>query len=179
MGEKRFQIGVICPAGPEEYPKGMAPKDAVYEACEIVGKLLARRGVIVVTGGKSGGMEAAARGAKSEGGLTVGVISGGERFTSNSFTDVEFVSSASLAGLDEFFLVSMCDGIIAVGGGAGTLEELTIAYRNKKPIVLLRGSGGWADRLSEPYLDERRLIEAHFANTPEEAVEMLMKTLST
>jgi len=65
-------------------------------------------------------MEAAARGAKRSGGVTVGVIKGEDRYKSNDFTDVEVVSGMSADGFDEFLIVAMCDGLIALGGGAGT-----------------------------------------------------------
>ena len=63
-----------------------------------------------------------------------------------------------------------------VGGSTGTLNELTIAYAEARPVVILRGSGGWSDRIAPVlhkgrYLDERETVEISFADTPEEAVE--------
>jgi hypothetical protein len=69
-----------------------------------------------------------------------------------------------------------CDAIVMIGGGCGTLNELTIAYAEGRPVVVLRGSGGWADRI-EPvlyegrWLDDRKTVSIDFANTPAEAVE--------
>lgn len=52
-------------------------------------------------------------------------------------------------------LVSSCDAIIAIGGGSGTLNEITVAYQKKIPIFVMKGTGGWADKLADQYLDDR------------------------
>jgi len=172
---KKLQIGVIGYAGIEEYPKEKAPKKEIYDAAERVGFLLAEKGAIVVTGGKGGVMESAAIGAKKANGITVGIIKGSQRFRSNNFTDVEILTGMVADGFDEFMLVTMCDVLITIGGGAGTLEEVVIAYRNKKPIIALEKTGGWADKTIEKYLDERETIKVESAKTPEEAVEKAIK----
>lgn len=52
-------------------------------------------------------------------------------------------------------LVSSCDAIVAIGGGSGTLNEITVAYQKKIPIFVMKGTGGWADKLADQYLDDR------------------------
>jgi uncharacterized protein (TIGR00725 family) len=66
-----------------------------------------------------------------------------------------------------------------VGGGVGTLNELTIAYQSHRNVVVVEGTGGWADRLrgvlvDGAYLDERRTTEIALAVSPAEAVERAM-----
>ncbi|MGH2472859.1 MAG: TIGR00725 family protein, partial [Candidatus Limnocylindria bacterium] len=61
-------------------------------------------------------------------------------------------------------------------GGIGTLNELTVAYE-LKPTVILEGSGGWSSRIREvayggKHLEEAKIAELHFAQTPQEAVDM-------
>ncbi|MBU6390167.1 TIGR00725 family protein [Patescibacteria group bacterium] len=168
--QSKLQIAVIGPAGLEEYPRGNSPKESVYKTAERVGFLLAKKGVTVVTGGKGGVMESAARGARRAGGLTAGIVSGAKRFVSNRFMDVEFLTGSESPGLDELFVVLASDGIISLGGGAGTLEELSVAYRNKKPVVAINGTGGWSERLSGEYLDERKTMKIEIAKDAEEAV---------
>lgn len=175
--QKKLQIAVIGPAGIEEYPEGKRPDPRVYALAEEVGKLLAQKGAIVITGGKSGIMETAARGARSVGGMTVGVVKGPGRRTSNDFIDVEVISGSAAAGLDEFLVIGMSDGAILLGGGAGTLEEIAIAYRNKKPIVAIKGTGGWAEKLADLYLDERQLQKIFVEETALGAVTKLMSVL--
>ena len=65
-----MQVGVVGFGGAEEYPRDKAPKESVYKAAERVGFLMAQKGVIVVTGGKGGVMESAARGARKAKGIT-------------------------------------------------------------------------------------------------------------
>ncbi len=172
---KRLQIGVIGPAGREEYLAGGGASAETLKLAREVGRLLAEQGVTVVTGGKSGIMESAAEGAKSVGGMTVGVVSGGNRFVANPFIDIEIPTGVSASGYDEFLLVLMCDALIVLGGGAGTLEEITIAYRNKKPMVVLQGVPGWGRKLlSERYLDSRKTVKLEKASTAPEAVSKVI-----
>ena len=63
-----------------------APREAV-EMAEAVGRELAKRGAVVVCGGLNGVMEAVCRGAKSEGGVTIGVLPGDDPESANSFVD--------------------------------------------------------------------------------------------
>jgi uncharacterized protein (TIGR00725 family) len=175
--QKRYQIGIVGSAGNDDYNGAQgASNDMMFEA-EKIGCLLAKNNAIVVTGGKSGIMEAGARGAKKAGGQTVGVVKGKKRFTSNNFTDIEVISGMEADGFDEFLLVNMCDALIVIGGGAGTLEEITIAYRNKKPIVALNSQAGWAKKLAGKFLDNRNTVKIETANNAEEAVRKTIQLL--
>ena len=168
---KKFQIGVIGYAGPEEYPSNNAPKKSIYKIAEDVGFFIAQKGAVVVTGGKSGVMEFATRGAKKAGGITIGVVKGKKRFTSNKFTDIEFITGMESDGMDEIFIVNMCDAFIVIGGGAGTLQEISVAYRNKKPIIIIKDTGGWADKINSNYLDERKTVNIQIALNAKDAVK--------
>jgi len=174
--KRKLQIGVIGYAGKEEY-KGSTggASTKLLKLAEEVGQRLARAGATVVTGGKSGIMLAAAKGARAKNGTTVGVVKGPSRFTSNSYTDIEIISGMMADGLDELLLVLMCDALIVLGGGAGTMQELALAYRNNKPIVVIQGTGGWAERIGEEYLDERKRKKVLIASTAERAVELALK----
>ena len=105
---------------------------------EEVGRLLARRGAVVVCGGLGGVMEAACRGASREGGTTVGVLPGLDRGAANPF-----VSVAVATGLGEArnaLVVRAADALIAVGGAYGTLSEIALALKAGKPVI---GLGTW------------------------------------
>lgn len=173
---KRLQIAVIGSAGPEEY-QFKKPMTQMYQVAEIIGKELASKNCTVINGGKGGIMEAVSKGAQKGGGITVAETSGIDRFTSNKYTDVEIVTG-DVAFRGPSQLVGMSDAVIALGGGAGTLQEIAVAYRMQKPIVLLRGYGGWTDRLSSRrYLDERRLVEFIVTDNAISAVENCLKLL--
>ncbi len=119
----------------------MGPGDAGPERLEVaeeVGRLLAQRGAVVVTGGLGGVMEAASRGAASAGGMTVGLLPGAARGEAN-----EWVRVAIPTGLGELrngLVVRAADAVVAVGGGYGTLSEIALALKAGKPVV---GIGSW------------------------------------
>ena len=105
---------------------------------EEVGRLLARRGAVVVCGGLGGVMEAACRGASRAGGTTVGVLPGLDRGAANPF-----VSVAVATGLGEArnaLVVRAADALVAVGGAYGTLSEIALALKAGKPVI---GLGTW------------------------------------
>ena len=111
------------------------------EACRLaeeVGRELARRGAVVVTGGLGGVMEAACRGAKGEHGTTVGILPTGDRDDANPWVDV-----AVPTGMGEgrnALIVRAADAVVAVAGEFGTLSEIALALRLGKPVI---GLGTW------------------------------------
>jgi uncharacterized protein (TIGR00725 family) len=116
---------------------GEASPDEI-EAAERVGRELARRGAVVVCGGLGGVMEAACRGAKEEGGTTLGILPGVDRAAANPHVDV-----AVATGLGEArnaLVVRAADALIAVGGAYGTLSEIALALKGGKRVV---GVGTW------------------------------------
>jgi uncharacterized protein (TIGR00725 family) len=146
---------------------------AAYE----VGRLIAAAGAVLVSGGTTGVMEAASRGAHEAGGLTVGIIPGVERSSANKYVDISLPTGLGTAR--NLIHARGADAIVMVGGGAGTLNELTIAYQARRSVVVLEGTGGWADRIRSVlvdgrYVDERRVTEVFFATTPAAAVDKAM-----
>lgn len=131
-----------------------AGKDAL-RAAEEVGRLVARRGGVVVCGGLGGVMEAASRGAKEEGGLTVGILPGNRPDEANPFIDVPVATGM---GFTRNSLVAMnADVLIAVDGEYGTLSEIAFGLVYGRRVV---GLGTW----------DIPGVEA--APSPEEAVDM-------
>ena len=142
---------------------GSAEREQLVLA-EDVGRLLATRGAIVVCGGLGGVMEAACRGAKSVGGITVGLLPGSDRRDANPWVDVAIPTG--LGEARNALVVRAADVLIAVGGEFGTLSEIAFALKTGKPVV---GLGTW--RLERDGL-ERDPIER--ANDPREAVELAL-----
>jgi uncharacterized protein (TIGR00725 family) len=144
---------------------------------EEVGREIARRGGIVISGGLSGVMEAVSKGAKQEGGLTVALLPGFEKEEANEYVDVPIATGMGF--MRNTLTVRAADAVIMISGGIGTLNELTVAYENKPTIVLL-GTGEWADRMPEVafdrhYLDRRHSGYLHYAKTAAEAVELAFR----
>ena len=128
------------------------------QTAEAVGRGLAQAGVIVLTGGLGGVMAAACRGAKSAGGVTVGLLPGAERSAAN-----DWVTIAIPTGLGELrngLLVRAADVVIAIGGAFGTLSEVALALKTGVPVV---GIGTWAiDGIREAE-DSARALELALA----------------
>jgi uncharacterized protein (TIGR00725 family) len=152
------------------------PETTLNAAFE-VGREIGRAGAVLVSGGTTGVMEAASRGAHEAGGLTIGVLPGMDRGSANAFVDVALPTGLGTAR--NLIYTRACDAVVMVGGGAGTLNELTIAYQAGRGVVVVEGSGGWADRIrgvlvDGRYLDERRTAEIRFAPNAAEAVAIAL-----
>ena len=105
------------------------------QRAEEVGRLLAERGCVVVTGGLSEVMAAACRGAKSAGGTTVGILPGTDRRGGNEWLDVEIVTGTGHAR--NLAVAASGDAVIAVGGAWGTLSEISFAAMLGRRVVIL------------------------------------------
>lgn len=168
---------------------GAAPKpaSAPYAEAQQMGRLLAGAGYVVATGGYSGIMEAASRGAAEAGGHVVGVTCGLlenwiEGLRANQWVKEEIKYASLRERL--FHLVEFCDAAIAMGGGIGTLSEISLTWSllqtgeiAPKPLILVGAM--WrvsfetflqqADGYVRPH--DRSLVA--FADSPPEAVALL------
>lgn len=104
-----------------------------YQTAEEVGREIARRNGILVCGGLGGVMEASCRGAKSEGGLTIGIIPGSSKKEANPYVDIPIVTGISEAR--NIIVVRSSNAIIAIGGSFGTLSEIAFALKLEIPVV--------------------------------------------
>ena len=113
---------------------GAANTDAITLAlAEEVGRLVAKKGAILVCGGLGGIMEAACRGAKSAGGHTVGILPQATKEMANPYVDVPIAT-----GFGEgrnIIIARTADAVIAVAGEYGTLSELAYTLKMGKPVV--------------------------------------------
>ena len=105
---------------------------------EETGRLLAQRGAIVVCGGLGGVMEAVAKGAKANGGTTVGILPGPDPAAANAYIGIPLATG--LGEMRNFLIVRTAHALIAIGGGVGTLSEIALAQRIGKPVVGLHDS---------------------------------------
>lgn len=125
---------------------------------ERIGSALTRAGFNVLTGGLGGVMEAAARGvqlARSEGGVgqAIGVLPGTDSNESNPFLNVVVPTSLDQA---RNALIAQSDAIVVIGGGAGTLSEVSLAWSYRRLVIAMVGSGGTADKVAGTKIDERK-----------------------
>ncbi len=140
---------------------------AEYSMAENVGRLVGLRDAVLVCGGLAGIMEAAARGAKEGGGVTIGILPGHERAPANPYLDYSITTG--LGHARNLAVVSSGDAVIAIGGGYGTLSEIGLAAKLGRPVVLL---GGW--RLQRDQGTEG----IWYASSPEEAVGLAIEALT-
>ena len=130
------------------------------EDAEEIGRLLAERGCTLVCGGHGEVMAAAARGAKSVGGTTVGILPGESRADANEWID--HVVLTGIGHARNLAVAASGDAVIAVGGSYGTLAEIAFALRLGRRVVIL--DPGW------------EVDGALYASSPAEAVELALQT---
>ncbi|HWO24674.1 MAG TPA: TIGR00725 family protein [Kofleriaceae bacterium] len=134
---------------------GVAAGAPKYALAHEVGGLLCMRGFRVITGGLGGIMEAASRGARENAawtpGTVVALLPGFDPEQANPYADVVIPT-----GLDHLrnSLVAQADAIVAIGGGAGTLTEIGLAWIYRRLIVALRVDG-WSGELADRRIDNR------------------------
>lgn len=149
--KKKARIGVIGGASPDSESLEIAFK---------VGQLIGEKGAILVCGGLSGIMEAAAKGAKQTKGLTIGILPGNSPQDANPYIDI---AVATGLGYSRNSLVAMnSDVLIAINGQYGTLTEIAYGCIYGKKIIGIRT---W---------DIDGVIKAE---TAKEAVELASKNL--
>jgi len=108
-----------------------SPQEA--KLAETVGELLAQQGVTIICGGLGGVMEAVCRGAKSKGGLTVGILPGQDPSTANPWVDIPVVTG--LGEARNVAVVKSAQAVIAIGGSYGTLSEIAHALKSNIPVI--------------------------------------------
>src|SRR5947209_5916426 len=104
-------------------------RDVAYDT----GRLIAERGGVLVTGGGTGVMEAASRGARDAGGLVIGILPGPDAAAANDAVDVAIPTG--MGQLRNGLVVASGEAVIAVGGEWGTLSEIGLALKWGKPVV--------------------------------------------
>src|SRR5437867_1865567 len=118
MSPRRIRIGVM---GAGE----CSPE--IFCQAEQVGKLIAQHGAILICGGRGGVMEAAAKGAKATGGVTVGILPESDDSGANPYIDIPIVTGMG-NGRNVINILSS-QVIIAISGGYGTLSEIALALK--------------------------------------------------
>ncbi|MCA9628891.1 MAG: TIGR00725 family protein [Myxococcales bacterium] len=154
---------------------------ATEEACGLareLGRALVDQGYRVVTGGMTGVMEAASLGAHDSElyteGSVLGIIPSGEASRANAYVDIVIPSGLGYAR--NTLVVNTADAVVAVAGGAGTLNEVAMAWQLGKPIIALE-IAGWSQRLAGTRIDERQREEILAAGDVEAVMRHLARVL--
>ena len=112
---------------------GKQPSPQEAELAEEVGRKLAIKGAILVCGGLGGVMEAACKGAQSEGGVTIGILPGESRQAANPYVQIPIVTGIGYAR--NLVVVKSSQAVIAIGGSYGTLSEISHALQSGIPVI--------------------------------------------
>lgn len=139
---------------------------ATAQVARQVGQLLAQAGAVLVCGGLGGVMEAAAEGARSRDGTTLGILPGTDRGAANRFISIPIVTG--LGEARNVVVVRTSQAVIAIGGLYGTLSEIAFCLKLGVPVV---GLGTW--RPAHDGFDLPDLV--HRAGTPRDAVQKALE----
>ena len=141
---------------------GREASEELLGMAEQVGQLIARQGAVLLCGGLTGIMEAAARGAAAANGLTVGLLPGQTKNEANPYIMVPIATGLGLAR--NAIITQAADAVIAIGGAYGTLSEIAFALQFDKVVV---GLNTW---------NIKGILKAA---TAEEAVSMALNRIQT
>jgi uncharacterized protein (TIGR00725 family) len=162
MNRKPVIIGVMG---------GATASPQVITAARRLGCLIAEHGWILLNGGRNSGvMAASAQGARETGGLTIGILPDSDRKNASEFIDIPIVTGMGQARNSINVLSS--DIVVACRGGAGTLSEIALAIKSKKPVILLDYS---RENIIEEFASSGLI---HHAETPEAAVHIISSLIS-
>jgi uncharacterized protein (TIGR00725 family) len=158
-GRRRLYVAVVGPGDD-------APAGAVADAMAI-GRLLAAREWITLTGGRAAGvMGAAAAGATAAGGLAIGILPGTDR--SDAAPAPTVALPTGLGEARNAVLVTAADAVVGCGLSPGTVSELALALRTGRPTVLVRPTGEAA-----AFFAALGGAPLHIAASPDEAIAWL------
>lgn len=148
---KKICISVIGSGG------GDALSPQIAKIANEVGREIAKRGAVLICGGLGGVMAEAAKGAKENGGLTIGILPGEDPGSANPFIDITLPTGLGFAR--NILVAYSGDAVIAVSGRLGTLSEISYAILKKKPVIgihtwnLEQLSGRMPSREAQAYRD--------------------------
>lgn len=152
MSERRRLpvLSIVGSSGPIE--------DELRREAERVGELAMERGFRLVCGGRDGVMEAVCAGAHRSPawleGRVVGILPGTKLDDANEWLD--FAIPTGLGVSRNTLVVAAANVVLALGGGAGTLSEIALAWQIGRPVIALDLGEGWAARLAGTAIDARR-----------------------
>ena len=129
-----------------------------YKFAYILGAELAKRGFVIISGGRTGVMEAVSKGAKSAGGLTLAILPSADKSEANPYIYIKLSTGIGFAR--NYVIVNSSDLLIAIGYGYGTLSEIAFALNEGKRVY---GIDTW---------DIKGIIKV---KTPQEAIKRIKK----
>ncbi|MBO1348505.1 MAG: TIGR00725 family protein [Hormoscilla sp. GUM202] len=156
---KKMIIGVMGP--------GTGAKAQDLENAYELGRLIAERGWVLLTGGRNVGvMDAASRGAKAANGLTIGILPTSDKTGISPAVDIPIITDLGNARNNINVLSS--DVVVACGMGAGTASEIALALKSDKKVILLTD-----DREAKAFFSQLSPNHVMLSNSPEAAIGLI------
>lgn len=149
---------------------GGSASAADKEAAYVLGTLIAKEKWVLLNGGRRAGiMEASAKGAHEQGGLTVGILPDDNAENASSYVQIPIITGMGAAR--NCINVLSSDVVVACPGGAGTLSEIALAIKYGKPVILMDTEAGDFFR---NYADPHRFF---IVQTPQEAIAVIKRLI--
>ena len=143
-----------------------------YKNARRLGGLIAKEGWVLLNGGRASGiMEASARGAKENDGLTIGILPGNDPAWSSEFIDIPILTGIGFAR--NYINVLTSKVVVALPGKTGTISEIALALNIGKKVISLNFDLG---PLFKNYEEEKQLI---YVKQPEEVISLIKKILKS
>ncbi|MCI2068641.1 MAG: acyl-CoA synthetase [Bacilli bacterium] len=170
---------IIAVIGDRSLVKGSLEEKIAFQ----VGKALDEAGYRIQAGGMGGVMEEVYKGARSastyQEGDTIAILPSFDKNDQDGLADIVIPT-----GLDimRSGIVTDCDFVVAIGGGAGTLSEICAAWALYRPIVAFKNCGGWASKVAGIKLDEHTRYEGFddrifSCSSPEEMLKIIKEKM--
>lgn len=171
----------ICVSGAAE---GDCLIPETLEKSEKIGEAIAKAGAVLVTGATTGIPHAAAKGAKKQGGVSIGFSPAASRVDHikryklpTKYVDLTVYTGFGYAGRN-LILTRSSDAVIIICGRIGTLNEFTVAFEDRKPIGILEESGGMADEIEEiTGIAHKHQCKVLYEKDPDKLVQGLIEDL--
>ncbi|HUA78802.1 MAG TPA: Rossmann fold nucleotide-binding protein [Dyella sp.] len=158
----------VCVLGSAE------PGSKAYDLAGQAGERLARLGITVVSGCGSPATRVAAQRAQAAGGIVVSIITDADMPAPDWPATV--VIPCGMGDARNLMMALAGDACIVIGGRAGTISEVCLAWLHRRPLLPLVGCGGWSDGLPDHPPDERQnspILPWHSLETLEQQLDAL------
>ncbi len=133
-----------------------------------LGYSIAKEGWILLNGGRSAGiMEASAKGAIDQGGMTIGIVPDDNDRQVSKYIEIPILTG--MGNARNCINVLSSNVVVACPGGAGTVSEIALALKNRRPVILFNF---FIEKLFDAYIDQGIL---HHARTPEEVIQIIKR----
>ncbi len=140
-----------------------------------LGRFIAEKGYVLITGGRGGIMAAVSRGASERGGMVVGILPGDSLDGSNPYCSI--VIPTGLGFARNAVNILSADVVIAMGGRSGTLTEIGYARVYGKPLIFCVFAGGWSSAFPLVEVEDHPGADELIARTVDEACSELERLL--